>query len=175
MSGLRRNIELKARLRDVAAAHATALRLATAEPFVETQIDTYFAAAHGRLKLREINGSHARLVAYVRPDDREPKASDYRLLDVPEPRQMKELLAAALGVTVVIRKRRTIYLHHHVRIHLDEVEGLGAFLEFEAVLDADVDDAAGHEQLARLRQEFEIVDDELLARSYSDLQADKTT
>lgn len=180
MSGeLRRNIELKARLRDAAAAHATARRLATVEPWIEWQTDTYFAASRGRLKLREICDAEqrptaARLVAYSRPDDLQAKASDYRLLDVPEPRQMKELLATALGVTVVVEKRRTIYLHHNVRIHLDEVAGLGAFLEFEAVLDERTDDAAGHAQLARLREEFKIVDGDLLARSYSDLQADKS-
>ncbi len=32
-------------------------------------------------------------------------------------------------------KRREIFLHHHVRIHLDRVEGLGSFMELEAVFD----------------------------------------
>ena len=177
---LRRNIELKARLRDPAFAHSVAQRIATEYVGVERQIDTYFRVPHGRLKLREIDGGESRLVAYERPDDLQAKASDYRLLPVIEPQRLKELLSASLGVVAVVDKRHTIYLFRNVRIHLDEVAGLGAFLEFEAVLDPAAADAAsaaaaGHAQLTFLSGEFRLRPDDLLAQSYGEMLGVKST
>jgi adenylate cyclase, class 2 len=151
------------------AARAIAARLATEPLEQQTQIDTYFVCRHGRLKLREINGSRAQLVYYARADRPDAKASDYRLVDVAEPAALKQALAAAWGTLVVVEKRREIYLYHNVRIHLDVVHGLGQFIEFEAVLGSGVDEAAGHAQVAWLQDEFQIEPADLLEGSYSDL------
>lgn len=187
----RRNIELKARLRDLAAARRTAEAVATDYLGVQRQIDTYFHCRQGRLKLREIEGSSAQLVSYSRPDCSEAKASDYHLVDVPDAAAMKQALAAALGVRLIVEKRREIFLAGNVRIHLDEVESLGTFLEFEAVLGSGVDnmgidvpgsdsigsmglrcaDAAGHDLLRSLSAQFGLRPDDLLAGSYADLLA----
>ncbi len=70
---------------------------------------------------------------------------------------------------MVVAKRREIFLHRNVRIHLDEVSGLDTFLEFEAVLDPSIDDAAGRAQVAALQAEFDIAPSDVLAASYSDL------
>ncbi len=164
-----RNIELKARLRDLAEARRTAMALATAGPMQQVQVDTYFRCREGRLKLREIVGRPAELIWYARPDTQAPKASDYTLVPVPEPEALKAVLAAALGVRGVVRKRREIFLHQHVRIHLDEVAGLGTFLEFEAVLGPEVDDALGQAQLADLAARFGITTADLLSNSYGDM------
>ena len=169
-----RNIELKARLRSLDAARATAARLATHHVGLETQIDTYFVCRHGRLKLRQINGTRAQLVWYARSDRRDAKASDYRLVEVAEAELLKQALAAAWGTLVVVEKRREIYLYHNVRIHLDEVAELGVFIEFEAVLGSGVDDAAGRAQVAWLQGEFQIAPTDLLEGSYSDLLQKKT-
>jgi adenylate cyclase len=168
-SPLARNIELKARLDSLDAARATAARLATSQPGFETQIDTYFVCRHGRLKLREINGSRAQLVWYARSDRPDAKASDYRLVSVADPEPLKQALAAAWGTLIVVEKRREIYLYRNVRIHLDEVSGLGEFIEFEAVLGGGVDEAAGRAQVAWLQDEFRIAPADLLDGSYSDL------
>ena len=69
----------------------------------------------------------------------------------------------------MIRKSRRIYLYQNVRIHLDEVESAGSFLEFEAVLDDSISDAAGHAQVQQLRREFGIAAADLLAGSYGDM------
>jgi predicted adenylyl cyclase CyaB len=171
-----RNIELKARLRDLASARDVAAAIATRRLDDEHQIDTYFHCPQGRLKLREIEGAGARLVAYLRPNDAGPKGSDYVLVPIADPAELKRGLAATLGIRSVVDKRREIYLVDNVRIHLDEVSGLGAFLEFEAVLGpADdgrtIDDQAGHAQLAMLRRQFDLRDEDLLTGSYGEMIA----
>jgi predicted adenylyl cyclase CyaB len=169
MSILSRNIELKTRLRDPAAARAVAEAVATKRLGVQHQVDTYFHCPHGRLKLRQIDGLSAQLVWYARPDREGPKRSDYRLVPVANPETLKAALAAALGVRGVVEKRREIFLVDNVRIHLDEVAGLGHFLEFEAVLAADMPDADGHAQLERLMRQFDIRPADLLGGSYGEM------
>lgn len=163
------NVELKARLLDLDAARCVAVSIATQHLGTQHQIDTYFHCRQGRLKLRQINGLSAQLIAYSRPDAEEPKTSDYRLVPVANPETLKAALAAALGVQIVVDKRREIYLVDNVRIHLDEVSGLGQFLEFEAVLGPDVDEVAGQAQLAQLAEKFAIRPADRLAGSYADL------
>jgi len=163
-----RNIEIKARLADLAAARRVAERIATDRLGAQVQVDTYFHCREGRLKLREIEGLPAHLIGYSRPDRLGPKASNYVLAPVPDPASLKQALSAALGVRGVVRKRREIFLYHNVRIHLDEVAGRGTFLEFEAVLSPEMDDGAGRVQVEELLQTFAIDPADLLTGSYGD-------
>jgi predicted adenylyl cyclase CyaB len=167
-----RNIEIKARIADLDRARATAERLATARLGIERQRDTYFGCRTGRLKLREIEGRVAQLIAYERADRTDAKASDYRLVEVANRDSaiaLCELLAAALGTLVVVEKSREIFLYHNVRIHLDEVAELGSFIEFEAVVGAAADDVIAHEQVAHLIRLFQIGAADLISGSYSDM------
>ena len=164
-----RNIELKARLHDPDAARNVALAIASKRLGVQHQVDSYFHCRRGRLKLRQINGLSAELIWYARPDQQEPKASDYLLVPISNPQTLKAALAAALGVRVVVEKRREIFLAGNVRIHLDEVVGLGSFLEFEAVLSPGIDDRQGHAQLGELIEKFALSADDLVAGSYPDM------
>lgn len=166
-----RNIELKARLRDPNAARRVAQAVATGRLGTQHQIDTYFDSRRGRLKIRQINGLSAELVWYARPDEPGPKASDYVLAPISNPESLKAALSAALGVRCVVEKQREVFLYENVRIHLDDVKGLGRFLEFEAVLGPGVDDAAGQRQLDHLALEFSVDQGDLLAGSYADLLA----
>ena len=164
-----RNIELKARLTDWEAAREVAEAVATDRPGTEHQVDTYFHCRQGRLKLREIDGRSAQLVSYARADEPGPKPSDYVLVPVPDPEMLKAALTAALGVRCVVEKRREIFLHHNVRIHLDEVKGLGQFLEFEAVIGPEEDEAIGHRRLEDLARRFSVAGADMLSGSYADM------
>jgi adenylate cyclase, class 2 len=164
-----RNIELKARIADPAAAHKVAEVIATKRLGEQRQVDTYFHCQHGRLKLRQIDGLKSELVWYERADHHGPKPSDYQLVPLSNPETLKTALAGALGVRTVVRKRREIFLYHNVRIHLDEVEGLGHFLEFEAVLGRNIDEATGQVQLESLMDHFGIAAADLLPASYGDM------
>ena len=166
-----RHVELKANLSDFDTARRTAEQVATGGPTIERQVDTYFHCHEGRLKLREINDSAALLIWYARADEAEAKPSDYRIVAASRAAELKSMLAAALGVKAVVEKRREIFLRGSVRIHLDQVAGLGCFLEFEAVLDDNFDEQSAHAELADLRQRFGIRPADLLEGSYADLTA----
>lgn len=166
-----RNIELKARLADWDAARKTAAAIAAKRLGVQHQVDTYFFCRQGRLKLRQIDALTAQLVWYRRPDQEGPKPSDYQLVPVANPETLKAALAAALGISAVVEKRREIFLVENVRIHLDEVVGLGRFLEFEAVLGPQCDEHAGQAQVERLARQFGITPADLLPGSYAEMLA----
>ena len=162
-----RNIEIKARLRDWARANETCVRIGAESQGDIQQTDTYFDIPDGRLKLRECDPGEDYLVFYHRPDVAAVRGSDYHI--EPAGASMGQLLKQALGVLGVVRKTRALWLWENVRIHLDRVENLGDFIEFEAVLSKDHDDADGFEKLTYLRDAFEIRDDDLETGSYSDL------
>ena len=176
-----KNIELKARLHQLSAAREIAQRLATANYGVERQTDTYFHCPAGRMKLREIEhfvvGQDestaptrrvAQLIWYERADQIDSKESTYQITEINDPARIKQL-KAEMSIRGVVAKRREIFLYENVRIHLDEVEGLGTFLEFEAVLGDGIDAAAGQSQVATLQKAFGISANDLLANSYSDM------
>ncbi|HEV8594292.1 MAG TPA: class IV adenylate cyclase [Thermoplasmata archaeon] len=168
----KRLLELKARYEDLGKARAILRGSEHVGTFAQT--DTYFALGERRLKLREIAGRGiGQLIYYERPDRVEEKESEVLLYEVADPATMKEILTRVLGTHVIVRKRREIYRHKGVQVHLDEVDRLGRFLEFElAVEDTREAAEAGRAKLAAMRNEFGIPDEDLVASSYSDLLAD---
>jgi adenylate cyclase class 2 len=169
-SPLLRNIELKARCRDLSAAAAALRPLDVKDGGAMEQIDTYFSAPKGRLKLREIVGVRAELIWYNRADEAHIRNSDYWLVPVPDAQKLKTALTSALGARRRIRKRRQVYLWHNVRIHLDEVDELGKFVEFEAVMSAGEDEATAHARLGELCRVLSISPADHIAGSYVDLE-----
>ena len=137
--------------------------------FQETirQRDLYFRVPEGRFKLRESDPGEDYLVFYRRPDVAEAKGCDYEIAVVD--RSVAPVLRAALGQLAVVEKNRTLYLWQNVRIHLDEVQGLGAFIEFEAVLSDTQDDADGFAKLEFLQERFGLSPDDIEAASYVEL------
>ncbi len=174
MSAPRRNVELKVRDADPTATLARALALPGVRDEGELrQRDTYFAATTGRLKLREetgARGGRATLIAYTRPDEATARTSSYRLAPVADPVELRETLDASLGTLVVVDKRRRLLLWETVRIHLDEVDGLGTFAELEGVAGGASDLTTEQERVARLRELLGL--GEVVPGSYSDLLRD---
>jgi homotetrameric cytidine deaminase len=164
------NVELKARDGDPDATAARCRALGAEDRGVLVQRDTYFASRHGRLKLRQQGDGGGHLIAYRRPDATEPEESAYVLADVGDPDELRAALDKALGTVVVVSKRRRLFVRENVRIHLDDVEGLGTFVELEALVDDDLETA--REKVARLRSELAIDDDALVSVGYSDLLLD---
>jgi homotetrameric cytidine deaminase len=167
------NVELKARDPDPEATAARCVALGASDQGVLSQHDTYFSARRGRLKLRVEEGAlGGELIAYRRDDARDPVESSYVLAPVAAADELAEALDAALGRVAVVAKRRRLFLWEGVRIHLDEVEDLGSFVELEAVLPDAGDLATAGDKLARLRRELGISDDALVSAGYADLLMD---
>lgn len=167
----RRNVELKAADPDPARTLEAALAHGAEDRGVLRQRDTYFNAAEGRLKLREEDAG-AWLIAYARADEAAARLSAYHLVDVPDPVALKEALTAALGTTIVVAKERRLLLWQDVRIHLDAVEGLGTWVELEAVAPPESDLAAEHAKVAELRGVLGITDDRVVSRGYAAMLLD---
>lgn len=168
MDAPRRNVELKARDRDPEATLAAALRHGAEDRGVLRQKDTYFAAREGRLKLR-VQDDGATLIAYARADEAAARTSAYHLVAVPDPDALAAALDASLGTVVVVEKFRRLLLWEGVRIHLDSVEGLGTWVELEAVAPADSDLADEHRKVAELRAVLDMKDEDVVAQGYAAL------
>lgn len=98
---------------------------------IDHQVDTYFRTPRGRLKLREGQIENA-LIFYQRINQKNSKRCDAFLYQCPEPGLMKKILSVALGVLAVVDKTREIYFIENVKFHIDQVKGLGRFVEIEA-------------------------------------------
>lgn len=168
-----RNIEIKARTSDIESAEEAAVRVCGGGPAaLLRQTDTYFNVPAGRLKLRESDrAAESELIYYERPDEPGPRSSVYLIVRVGDARDLLAVLKNALGVKVVVRKTRRLYLHGNTRIHLDEVDGLGTFIELECVMAEQGDRAEGEREVRELMRELGIVDVDLEKRSYSDILA----
>ncbi len=164
-----RNVEIKARVRDLEATRRLAEQLADGPGRAVEQTDTFFRVSGGRLKLRERSDADAELIWYRRPDAEGPKESEYETAPVTGAGRLRELLEAALGVAGRVFKRRVVYRAGRTRIHLDEVQGLGAFLELEVELAPGESADLGVQEAKRLMRALEIGEDALVAGAYVDL------
>jgi predicted adenylyl cyclase CyaB len=165
-----RNLEYKARIEDPKPLLAKARALGFDLWGDLRQVDTYFDVPRGRLKLRETASFPSELVFYERDEGDDLRPSDYQLASVPNGEAMKALLTSALGVRAVVRKRRTLLLLDTTRMHLDNVDDLGDFLEFEVPV-GDGGDVAAAERLETLLRELGFDWQACIRASYVDLLA----
>jgi len=167
------NIEIKARVNDPARTRSLAEALADKPSELLRQTDTFFRVPSGRLKLREFRaagpGARAELIFYRRPDGDSPKPSNYAIHRTDDPDGLRSLLAMSLGELGCVRKERMLLMAGRTRIHLDEVEGLGSYLELEVVLEEGEDHAIGQVEAERLMAALEIGQDALVDVAYIDL------
>jgi predicted adenylyl cyclase CyaB len=170
-----RNVEIKARVRDLPAIRRAVEAIADGPPALLIQSDTFFEVPRGRLKLRVFADGTAELISYLRHDVAGPRESRFAKAAVNDSGALAAVLGAALGVAAVVRKRRDLYRCGPTRIHLDDVEGLGSFLELEVEL-PDGQSAAEGERIAReLMARLGIAEEDLVAGGYVGLLRDHGT
>lgn len=133
------------------------------------QVDTYFKIESGRLKLRQGN-VETNLIYYNRPNTKAPKKSEVLLYKPNESEHLKAILETVHPTLCVVDKMREIYFIDNVKFHLDTVQGLGTFVEIEAIdesnaLDYDIILEQCNSYMAQLK----IGADDLVSVSYSDL------
>ena len=166
---VRRNVEIKARVADPTALRERVARITDRRAVEIVQDDTFFACPSGRLKLRELSPTRGELIFYQRPDAGGPKVSSYVISKTSEPAALRDLLTASLGVTGRVRKQRSLFLAGRTRIHLDDVEGLGHFMELEVVLEDGEPVHAGEEVARNLMVQLGIATSDLGGGAYVDL------
>ncbi len=131
------------------------------------QIDTFFNAPKGRFKLRKVEGkAKGTLIYYEREDIRGPKRSRALIIEVSNPDLFRSFFGQVLGESVVIDKRREIYICEGTQIHLDTVSGVGTFVEFERKSPDFVKD---NERFENLSKKLEIKNEDRMQGSYSDI------
>ncbi|GAB3017607.1 hypothetical protein GCM10027051_23090 [Niabella terrae] len=164
-----KNVEFKAKIDEIGKYERKLLTLHPLFQGTDHQIDTYFNAPNGRLKLREGNIENA-LINYDREDMAGSKESQVILYKHEPDAGLKNILIKQLGVKTVVDKTRKIYFIDNVKFHFDLVAGLGTFMEVEAI------DEAGTftiEALGLLCDHyftfFELRPENLIDKSYSDL------
>ena len=164
-----RNIEIKAAVPDPGRLHALVALVADSGPVELHQTDTFFHSGSGRLKLREFSDGDAELIYYERADGHAPEESFYLLTPIPDPGPLRESLARTNGIAGVVSKIRQLYLRGRTRIHLDEVTGLGHFVELEVVLAGDEPSESGRREATDLMSRLSILPEHLIDKAYIDL------
>jgi predicted adenylyl cyclase CyaB len=135
------------------------------------QVDTYYDIPQGRLKLRETEGENkAQLVYYERPDVQGPKQTQVFIIELTKPQNMKQFLSKVLRTKTVVDKQRAIYRIKGTQVHLDTVQNLGTYVEFERPTENTPEAAQkAQEILKKLMQTLGVKPETLIKRSYSDL------
>ena len=131
---MQRNVEIKARLSNIESTLDLVKSIADTGPEVLVQEDTFFQSSKGRLKLRRFGESDGELIYYERPDSEAPAECKYLRIPTAEPDKIVDVLGRSNGVLGVVRKKRSVYIVGQTRVHFDDVERLGQFLELEVVL-----------------------------------------
>ena len=173
------NVEVKAHIhRPEELAKALELLQCTG-PFLIEQRDTFFVCPTGRLKLREFGTNQesptlgGELIWYSRSDVTGSKLSEFKrvCVEYEDAPYLREVLSTAYGVVGSVKKTRNLYFHEstHTRIHIDEVEGLGRFIELEVVLQPGQAEEEAHEIAAKLCEALDIRPGDHVKGAYMDL------
>ena len=161
------NFEFKARLKNDAHVRAALRKLRARYIGTDHQVDTYFRVPAGRLKIREGRIENA-LVFYRRSNAPRARQSKIEMMMLSRRNSIREILTAALGVLVVVDKRREIYFVGNVKIHLDRVRSLGKFAEVEAISRGG-SLAKVRNQARKFQKLLGIAAEDIIPQSYSDM------
>jgi predicted adenylyl cyclase CyaB len=164
------NIEIKAHYESTERAEENLNAIGAGPAGTFHQRDTYFRIAKGRLKLRELGPDDGHLIFYEREDLAGPKRSDYEIAKTEDPEAIRNMLSRIMGIWIEVEKTRQVWLWENVRIHLDDVKGLGQFVELEAVTEEQGIEES-HRRVETLMRALEITTDQLVEGSYGDMLA----
>lgn len=164
-----RIIEIKARCTDIDRVRQILNANRAVLKGIDHQIDTYFSVPEGRLKCRE-GDIESGLIFYRRKDQLEPKLSNVEIFHAPNLAELKQILVLSIGIKVVIDKKREIYFLENVKVHLDDVRGLGTFVEIETIDETgSILVEALERQCRQIIKLLQIKDKDRIDCSYSDM------
>nr|WP_287410752.1 class IV adenylate cyclase [Pseudodesulfovibrio sp.] len=162
------NIEIKAQVSNLSNLQKKVEELCGKHHDLLYQRDIFYTLKKYRIKLRNVNEKFE-LILYKREDTSGPKKSSYIRIPVVFPQLVHTILKTTLGIRSVVEKKRVLFFSGQTRIHLDNVENLGTFLEFEVVLDDKDSQENGISIANNLMKQLGIRKTDLISGSYIDL------
>lgn len=163
-------LEFKAKARNPTMLRQRIMGLAGVKLQNVRQEDIFFPCLTGRLKLRILGSDQGQLSHYRRADIAGTKISDCQIVITDRPHELCAVLVAAHGQRGRVIKDRLIARISGAQIHLDQVDGLGDFVEIEiprSETPQEVQMAAG--LMESLIGYLEIASDDMIAVAYIDL------
>jgi guanylate kinase len=128
-----KNIEFKCAVDSWQEAARRVLREGGVLEHCSVQHDRYFATKEGRLKLRSNDGEPSALIGYSRRDEPLIRESefDYFPMSGADGAHLASMLVSYVPTVVEVTKRRYRYLVGETIINVDDVDGVGSFVEVE--------------------------------------------
>jgi adenylate cyclase, class 2 len=133
------------------------------------QKDVYYNMPNALLKLR-IEDDGESLIKYNRDEVNPDRFSDYDVIYM-KSSGTEKFFNSIFTVEAVVIKKRSLYLYDNTRIHLDTVQSLGTFMEFETLVINGMEDAK--ERFSLLVKKFDIDTTKQIKCSYRDLIINK--
>ncbi len=124
------SVDFKCELRDRALAEGLLRAGGCTHLANVVQTDTYYRVPDAMLLRRQTSGGPPEWVFFTRPRGVAPRLSSATVYS--ESSARARFGSGALPVWVMVQKDRSVWLKGDVRVMLDDVLGLGKFVEFEA-------------------------------------------
>lgn len=134
-----KNIELKTKLENFDRIKLILKQRGIELSEILIQTDIYYDFSNFLLKLRKSNEEY-QLIKYNRDEYGKERISDYEILKI-RGEDPISFFNSIFKISTIVKKKRELYLYKNTRIHLDEVETLGKFLEIETVVKSSDEEA----------------------------------
>jgi len=163
------NVEIKARTNNAEKAEKILLDLGAKYAGLDHQKDIYYQVAKGRLKLR-IGNIENSLIFYRRENQKGAKTSYFEIARLAHNSGIENVLNTALGVKIIVEKKRKIFYIDNVKFHIDQLDNLGDFIEIEAMdMNGQFTKSELQESCLSYMKKLKIANKDLVANSYADL------
>ena len=163
-------IEIKAHCPDPDRTEAILASLGAGPTGRFSQVDYCYCLSDGRLIIRKNGPGDGVILYYVRAMSREPSRSDSTSVAIGDPEIMIRIFSSIVGKAVEVEKTRKVWIRDNVTANIDDVFGLGMFVELAATSEEwCVKDNI--ERIRTLMLAMQIPKDAIVAKSYSDLIA----
>ncbi|MDD4803922.1 MAG: class IV adenylate cyclase [Candidatus Paceibacterota bacterium] len=160
------NFEIKINIQSLDVIEKNLKRIGATYKYDMHQIDHYFGVGVFKEKIREIDNKEIQKISYHRNEISGKKESNYSIKKINK--EEKEKILNEENILCVVEKIRKFWIYKNTRVHLDNVFGLGHFLELETVI-KDITQEEGLVEFKDVLKILKIDIKESVACSYSDL------
>ncbi|AKD04571.1 hypothetical protein POKO110462_11310 [Pontibacter korlensis] len=160
------SVSFKARLSDFAEAQTILLEQEVRFLDAAMQLETYYKVEQGKLKL--IKGGLENALVHYQQQKHQNMFFNEVLLYLKRPSSgLVETLYGSPQPVVELKKLRKTFVYDNLKVHLDQLETLGYFVEVEAL---DIDGSYGLEHLLELcesrKELLQLEDEDLVQEDY---------